>query len=36
VRVIGVPERHQHIDDENVDHEFPVETEMILESSSSC
>ncbi len=36
VRVIGVPERNQHIDIEKVDHEFPVEMEMILESSSSC
>ena len=36
MRVIGVPERNQHIDIEKVDHEFPVEMERILESSSSC
>jgi hypothetical protein len=35
VRVIGVPERNQHINIEKVDHEFPVEMEMILASSSS-
>ena len=36
VRVIGVPERNQHIDIEKVDHAFPLAMEMILASSSSC
>jgi hypothetical protein len=35
VRVIGVPQRNQHINIEKVDHAFPVEMEMILASSSS-